>query len=48
MFVRKTWMEFIVKNSRNSLLKTLDKLSFDLEILALIHVDITTDIGRKN
>ena len=32
---------------KKSLLKTLDKLSFDLEILALKHVDKTTDIGRK-
>ena len=44
----KTRMEYAVKNSRNSLLKTLVKLSFDLEIFALKHVDITTDVGKKN
>ena len=49
VFVRKTRMEVVEENSKKSLLNTLDKNSpFDLKILALKLVDITTEMSGKN
>ena len=36
------------KHKKNLFWNTLDKLSFDSEILALKLVDITTEMSRKN
>ena len=45
----KTRIDLVVKNSRNPFYKTLLKNSpFDMEVLALKHVEINTEIGRKN
>ena len=45
----KTRIDLVVKNSKNLFFKTLLKNSpFDLKILALKHVEKTTEIGRKN
>jgi len=45
----KTRMEFVVKNSRKSLLQnTLENSPFDLKVLALKQVEKTFTIDRKN
>ena len=41
-------IDLVVKNSRNHFLKLLINSPFDLEILALKHVEKTTEIGGKN
>ena len=49
VYVRKTKMEYVVKNSRKSFYKTLLKISpFHMAILALKQVEVNTKCCIKN
>ena len=48
MIVRKTRMEFVVKNSRITFENNLDKLPFELKIFALKLVEKYSEIDGKN
>jgi len=46
--VRKTRIDLVVKTQRITFENLLINSAFDLKILALKHVEKTTEIGRKN
>ena len=47
--MRKTWIDLVVKNSKNYFYKTfLINSPFDLKILALKQVEKTSEIDGKN